>query len=122
MTREKLENVLSRFEDGWFVTIQCESGWDDLIADLDRELSSIDPSYVVHQVKEKFGGLRFYFATNTNKRGEMNEVVKRYEDLSLRTCELSGKPGVLMHKNGFYRTLSPEEAPEGFAPVDDLIV
>lgn len=122
MTREKLENVLSRFEDGWFVTIQCESGWDDLIADLDKELSSIDPNYVVHQVKEKFGGLRFYFATNTDKRAEMNEVVKRYEDLSLRTCELSGKPGVLMSKEGFYRTLNPDEAPEGFAPIDDLIV
>lgn len=104
------------------VTIQCDSGWDDLISDLDKELSGIDPNYVIHQVKEKFGGLRFYFATNTDKRAEMNEVVKRYEELSQQTCEISGKPGVLMSRDGLYKTLSPEFVSEGFAPVDDLIV
>lgn len=118
MTREKLEKVISRIEDGWLVTVSCDSGWDDLIVSLDKELSDIDPNYVIHQIKEKFGGLRYYFATNTDKRSEMNGIVKRYEDLSLQTCEISGKPGVLMSKNGFYKTLSPEEAPEGFAPVE----
>lgn len=109
---------MSRFEDGWVVTVQCDSGWDDLIVDLDRELRDIDPNYVIHQIKEKFGGLRLYFDTKTDKRSEMNAVVKKYEDLSQQTCELSGKPGVLMTDGYTYKTLSQESASKGFAPVN----
>lgn len=109
---------MSRFEEGWSVSISCDPGWDDLIASLDRELSEIDNNYVVHQVKEKFGGLRFYFDTQTDKRAEMNQVVRKYEELSQKTCELTGEPGILMSDGRTYKTLNPETAPAGFAPVD----
>jgi hypothetical protein len=36
------------------------AGWYQLILDLDGKIGSIEPGYKVDQVKEKFGGLRFY--------------------------------------------------------------
>jgi hypothetical protein len=44
----------------------------------------------------------------------MSIIVDKYEDLSAQTCELTGKPGVLMHDGGWLKTLSVEHAPEGY--------
>ena len=44
---------------------------------------------VVEQIKEKFGGLRFYFRGGN---AEISGMVKVVEMLSYRICELCGKP------------------------------
>jgi hypothetical protein len=36
------------------------AGWQPLIDELDRQLRELDPDYMVLQIKEKFGGLRYY--------------------------------------------------------------
>ena len=36
-------------------------GWQEIIENLDRELAKIDPNYTIDQIKEKFGGLRYYY-------------------------------------------------------------
>jgi hypothetical protein len=41
--------------------VDCEEGWWPIIAELDRQIAAIAPGYEVHQIKEKFGGLRFYY-------------------------------------------------------------
>lgn len=43
------------------------------------------------QVKEKFGGLRFYMSLGASN--EMLECIKKAEELSFKTCEVCGKPG-----------------------------
>jgi len=42
------------------------------------------------QVKEKFGGLRFYMTTSTD---EMDNLISEAEALSYKTCEDCGQPG-----------------------------
>jgi hypothetical protein len=66
-------------------------GWMPIVRNLDKQLSAIDPYYTIEQVKEKFGGLRFYFTTDLNERHEeMFDFVWAGERLSFRTCENCG--------------------------------
>ena len=37
-----------------------------MIVGLDAQLAALDPEYTVHQVKEKFGGLRFYIGSDAD--------------------------------------------------------
>lgn len=55
-----LEKILRRIPPRWGRWIDVEAGWYPLIIDTDTRLAAIDPDYVVHQVKEKFGALRYY--------------------------------------------------------------
>lgn len=57
---EALLRLLQRIPDGWGRWISCSSGWFALLARAERELSDVCPTFVVHQVKEKFGTLRLY--------------------------------------------------------------
>lgn len=58
---EDLLRILGRIADGWGRWISCDAGWYPIICRLDREIASIIPEYQINQVKEKFGGLRFYY-------------------------------------------------------------
>ena len=77
--------------DGWIPLIQklieeaIEAGWDKQIC----------------QVKEKFGGLRFYINDTPD---EVNDVIRKYESLSYKTCEICGEKGEI-RKGGWWKTL-----------------
>jgi len=77
--------------DGWIPLVQnlieeaVEAGWDKQIC----------------QVKEKFGGLRFYINSASD---EVFEIIRKYESLSYETCEVCGEKGEL-RKGGWYSTL-----------------
>lgn len=60
---EALRGILLRIPDGWGRWISCDSGWYSLIVELDEQLRALLPNYVIHQIKEKFGGLRYYWAS-----------------------------------------------------------
>ena len=111
---EHIENLKSRIDPEMrWSHIDCESGWYRLIVDCDKELLSLDPHYVPVQIKQKFGGLRYYYNTSADEETalKMREVVDKYEALSVQTCEISGQPGKLMNCRGFYQTLSPLHTP-----------
>ena len=38
--------------------MRCEEGWYEILDRLDKALAEINPDYVVHQCKEKFGALQ----------------------------------------------------------------
>jgi hypothetical protein len=59
-----LEKILRRIPDGWGRWISHDAGWYPLVIGLDERLAAIDPDYVVHQVKEKFGTLCYYCDPN----------------------------------------------------------
>lgn len=64
-TDDILADLMSRFAPGWPATLSVPDGWLPHLATLHTELAAIDPTgevYTVAQVKEKFGGLRFYLA------------------------------------------------------------
>lgn len=67
-------------------------GWHPLIRELEEKLNAIDPEFTLQQIKEKFGGLRYYAHSHTDDptfRAAINEA----EVQSERTCEVCGEPG-----------------------------
>lgn len=92
-------------------TFECSDGWFQLLWDLSTKIDAhlkSHPELKKHfsptQVKEKFGGLRFYFYGG-------DEVIDKYveeaEELSYTICELCGKPGK-PNKEGWIKTLCPK--------------
>ena len=63
---------------------------------------------VAAQVKEKFGGLRFY-VNGANE--EHYNYISFAENMSYRTCEKCGNPGKL-YTNGWHTTLCEKHAEE----------
>lgn len=61
------------------------------------------PSYPkASQVKEKYGGLRFYMTSQTK---EMENLINEATKLCWKTCEYCGKPGELCIDDWWYTTL-----------------
>lgn len=111
----ELENVKNKISPAYGRYISVDEGWYQLVVDCDKELTAIDPDYQILQIKEKFGGLRYYMTPSSNiteeQKDKMYEVISRYEAKAAQTCEATGKPGVLMRSiGGWYRTLNPEYA------------
>ena len=98
--------------------ISIDEGWYRLVLDCHNEIVRIDPEYTIHQIKEKFGALRYYcelsesyWETPVDERATINAVIARYEAISRVTCEATGKSGVLMKSpGGWFKTLNPEWA------------
>lgn len=83
-------------------------GWRLLVSGLDRNLRDLDPDYKIGQVKEKFGGLRFYIDSFNGDIETANKLVNIAEEASFKICEDCGGPGVWSVRGGFgYRTLCP---------------
>jgi len=85
---------------------EVESGWFPLIKELITDLVELGWNKEVCQVKEKFGGLRFYINEGSDEM--FNRIIKA-ETESLTICEISGKVGKLRTDIGWFRTLSDEE-------------
>jgi hypothetical protein len=107
-----VEELAKKIKPPYYSRIEVDEGWYQLVIDCDNELSKIDPKYSLFQVKEKFGGLRYYFqSSEPGLRDEMDEIVAKYEEIASKTCEATGLPGVLMKSIGGWRkTLNPEYA------------
>jgi len=105
-------DILSRFQSGFPSIIDCEEGWNTLIADCHLELKSIDNEYTIAQIKEKFGTLRYYFASsNPSLYKEMCNIVSKYEQKSASICEVCGKSGKTRN-SVTVKTLCDEHAPK----------
>jgi hypothetical protein len=71
---------------------------------------------VASQIKEKFGGLRFYVERATE---EHYNYISFAESMSYRICEECGAPGKL-HTDGWHRTLCEHHAKEmGYIDEED---
>lgn len=88
----------------WGMT--CGDGWYEIIDELCEKLEPY--GVVAAQVKEKFGGLRFYLnAIPSEKWDEIHALVNKAERKSLETCEYCGKPGERKGKM-WVKTVCPE--------------
>lgn len=88
-------------------------GWQDLITQLHLKLSEVDPDYKIIQIKEKFGGLRYYCEFSGGLTFEQFEyaqaAVRKTEQESEETCEECGARGRTSRWGGnWYRTLCKE--------------
>lgn len=62
------------------------------------------PPVVVEQIKEKFGGLRFYYSGGDD---HIYGMVRMAESWASKTCEVCGKPGEI-RSGGWIKTLCDE--------------
>lgn len=155
MTKEREQRLVGDFpelfreykKEGTCMAIgfACDDGWFDLVHDLSSEIAVFSRENGVvakaKQVKEKFGGLRFYVAIrrkgpSENGQEEMEiaedetdpvpvsvfqglrAIVDAAEKKSFRICEICGQPGECGSIHGWRRTLCPpcharEEARKG---------
>ncbi len=84
MNAEELAEVL--LERGAY-DVGFPSSWTSIIQEIHNKLVELDPNYRTLQIKQKFGGLRFYFATENQEHAqEMFDFVEKMEALSYKIC------------------------------------
>ena len=85
-------------------------GWKTLIDNLSRRITKLDPDGTLQaeQVKEKFGGLRFYYGGKVRTKEiaeQIRHLVDEAEEKSFHLCEECGHKGEIRNDIGWYRTL-----------------
>lgn len=106
-------------------TDEEKAKWDDWLrsqynedtrAEAERKLQEEEESIpVAVQVKEKFGGLRFYIDKGNDT---VYALLSMAEHLSVKTCEKCGKMGSKTWYLGWHRTLCREHAIEQYGEAD----
>jgi hypothetical protein len=97
---------------------ECGAGWETLLRDLFDVVKAriTDPAqFRLLQIKEKFGGLRFYYGledVSDEAREAIRNAVDAAEEKSFKTCELTGKPGKLISRNGWICVRADEDIKE----------
>ena len=97
-------------------------GWHRIIDELDDTLRMLlADDYVVLQIKEQYGGLRYYILLD-HRYANLNIVqalraINEAEQASWTTCEGCGEPGTLEYHAGWYKTLCPRHHEE----VEDIM-
>ena len=91
--------------------MECRSGWGTLIDVLCQKIQHRIGSVghddkealqvVASQIKEKFGGLRFYYSGGDDT---IEGMVQMAESLSYKICERCGASGKTISTNGWYST------------------
>lgn len=104
--------------------VECDDGWYELIHSLCKEVQEwsnrVGVQIVATQIKEKFGGLRFYISYKkgsvvpAKEWSELTDIINHYEDLALGTCEITGGNGTLSKRGFLYKTVAP--GTDGFKP------
>ncbi len=126
MTREEMNDYLKSIgglENGMYSNkpkitscdfFDVQVGWYPLIKNLIDELITLGWDKKVTQVKEKFGGLRFYINGGSD---EIYDKITEAEKLSHETCELCGKKGELRTKIRWFTTLCDEHYEQKHTPL-----
>lgn len=81
-------------------------GWYGLVKTLIEQAVSKGWNKEICQVKEKFGGLRFYINGASN---EVHDIIHKYESMSYKICEECGESGK-ERTGGWIRTLCDKHA------------
>jgi hypothetical protein len=91
-------------DDGWFdIVWRLCKDLEPLVAQLEQEIGC---QFEVMQVKEKFGGLRFYV---NHKSDAIRQRIEAAIQESLHCCEVCGQPGRL-REDDWIKTLCDEHA------------
>lgn len=120
---DDLMDILNRIPEGWGRWISCGPGWYPLLAETNRKMKYLLPNYEIHQVKEKYGTLRFYWGAECESSilaEIMYDIEYAAENKSASICETCGKYGKIRY-GGWIRTLCDTHAEEnGYLVEEDL--
>lgn len=128
-----LLDIMNRIPIGWGRWISCDKGWYKLLADTNRKMKLMWPQYEIHQVKEKFGILLFYWGINSEDENWqamnddacntvyeiMHDIAKQAEHRSAYICETCGGYGKTRDRNHWYKTLCAPCAIEQNYPLEE---
>lgn len=85
------------------------TGWHPIIDDLHNNLGMLLGDYDVLQIKEQYGGLRYYilldFRVPSQSRVQALHAIGEAERQSLLTCEACGQDADTQYHGGWYKTL-----------------
>lgn len=81
------------------------NGWKTILDELEESASMSQIPVKVHQIKEKFATLRFYYSGGDEY---FQEEVRKAESLSASTCEVCGLLGKRVSRRGWLKTLCKE--------------
>lgn len=91
----------------------CYDGWDSILWDIcctvnevNRKILDSEKKIKVQQIKEKFGGLRFYISAVPEEYcNEVFKAIDRAERKSYRTCEMCGRWGKIQNDLNWIKCL-----------------
>jgi hypothetical protein len=98
------KDIADRTPDGWY-GLATPSGWDELVFGLHEQIKVRFPDYEIHQIKEKFGELRYYCSVSS----ECRDLIAPVSEASTHTCQACGAPGTFSEKPGPVRVLCPKD-------------
>lgn len=109
ITQKEIIDKYPRFFNDYYTfkfdKFECGNGWNDIIDKLCKDIEEIlttlgTVNIKVVQVKEKFGGLRFYIEwdpetqrTELELSNKIYTTISAAENESMKTCEECGQPG-----------------------------
>ena len=99
------EQLQKRIDAGIGCGSSIGKGWLSIVVELDAQLAEVDPDYKIDQIKEKFGGLRYYISSDAGDMVTLYNLVGEAEEKSYKTCELCGAPGERHSPNNWILTL-----------------
>lgn len=101
------EHIQKRLDAGKGCDSWIGTGWVNLVVQLDEQIVQLDPEYSISQIKEKFGGLRYYIsisdcvdANDIDTIKKIRTLVYEAEDKSLSICDICGQDGKQLNVNG----------------------
>ena len=80
-------------------------GWRPIVAWAINEIEGLGGT--ITQVKEKFGGLRIYYFSESNS-DQIDKIVRKAEGICSICCEECGRPGKLISDGGCMKTVCEE--------------
>ena len=83
-------------------------GWYPIIAALNEKLAAIDPEHSVLGVEERYGLLAYDVESPGGQDLAMQSLIDGFEATSAAVCELCGRPGQLMSRSGWLKTICSE--------------
>ena len=106
MVQKTIKQIKEEFTDMYSQNFDFSIGvgWLPLVYNLSKAINEIEPEVRVLQVKEKFGGLRFYI--DGYKDDKVYQLIKKAESESYITCEDCGsKENVSLGGKWWVKTL-----------------
>jgi hypothetical protein len=102
--------VIDRIPKGWGRWIDIGPGWFDIVLRLDAQIAAVHPDYEVYQVKEKFGGLRYY--TSLDGDPQVDPWIQAAEDEAEHSCEVCAADAATSSTGGWLHTLCAKHTME----------
>ena len=108
---EKFLEEIGGVENGYFTdrppitergAFGVDNGWLGIIKEMLEDTIKMGWDKQTVQIKEKFGGLRFYINSASE---EVHNRISEAEKLSYKVCEQCGEEGELRQDIGWWRTL-----------------